>query len=131
MRTITVGFGREVNGPYDGPKPLEGKSRGVWLLPLIAWTRLQAEVIGIIRQYGNVLFAGTGHGVNTVTGQADEPGFVVVIEYNGKSEGADGILRGVQSLQDNLSVVARKYGQLEFAFTDGQSETVGVSNVES
>lgn len=123
MRTITLGFGREVNGPYNGHKI--GHARGVWLLDLDAWLQLQAEVINLAREYGAILFAGTGYGLNTVTGKADEPGFVVVVDYSNGAHETNGERMGIDTLQRRALVIAQSYGQLEFAFTDGQSELVG------
>jgi hypothetical protein len=75
--------------------------------------------------------------MNTVTGQAGEPSFVVVLKPEVFKTGPGAIesvvFYGVlyTNFIRGLRNIARKYGQLEYAFTDGQSETVGVSNVES
>lgn len=107
MKTIYIGFGREINTKWHGARI--GKARGVWLLPDTDWSRFKSDMLNLSADKGRILFAGEGSGLNTVTGAFGEPGYCIALEVT------DGRSESLNALCEALAAIAGRYGQAEIA----------------
>lgn len=111
MRSWTIGFGREVN-VRPGQRMLEDQPLNEPLYEQ-AWQDFKNEMHGIARNCGRIVFSGAGRGRNTVTGALDEEGHcIVVVPHNSECPFE-------ANRAEEFADCARRYGQVEVAFTSG------------
>lgn len=120
MASIIVTIGREINGPYEGTRI--GKARGVWQLHEEDWQAFRERVLYILTQYGDVVFAGKGYGVNPYDKDSQEESacFIVV-------EPEEWVWSDEEGFRESLATIGKEYGQLEIGYTIGHYEPVKVS----
>lgn len=115
MASVIVTIGREINrADYEGTRV--GKSRGVWQLHEEDWQAFRERVLHTLTQYGQVVFAGKGFGVNPYDKDSQEESacFVMVPKQRGMHY-SDTIM-----MRAELARMGREYGQLEVGYTVGE-----------
>lgn len=120
MASIIITIGREINGPFEGTRV--GKARGVWMLHEEDWQAFRERVLHALTEYGTVVFAGKGHGINPFDKDSqEESACFIVVEPEVWVPSAE------NRLHARLAEIGKEYGQLEIGWTLGSYDPVKVS----